>query len=231
MTEFTKWRSLVDGAEISAIPDGLVDNFNSVDDNPVGPYEEDFDLSNFYTGAVDEFQRSNEQSFSGQTSLAIPSTDDDTVIHSEQGDGLPNYPSPGDTFSSFWYFGSETSWGDVSVGLSYGIPTDNIGTADAGYLMFINDGPQLELRKDGVTQDSDGGMSQIEAEFFEIEIQYGDSVVDHEATVFILDNDGNRDSTDASVSFSDAEHENNSFGLQENHDSAIDNYLDNIIIG
>ena len=100
MTEFTEWRSLVDGERISAIPDNLVDNFElsaDVDgaDEPFGPYLEGDDLSTFYSGDLGDFERTDSSpTIEGDFSVHISSSDtlDSAAIISTPGDELPRYP-------------------------------------------------------------------------------------------------------------------------------------------
>ena len=92
MTEFTEWRSLVDGEPISTIPDGLIDNFELEGSEPAGIYDDEDDLDSFYFGS-NEFEIVDSSLGSGQRS--VESTDTTTDAHvkiSEPGDGLNEYP-------------------------------------------------------------------------------------------------------------------------------------------
>ena len=97
MTEFTTWRSLVDGAEISDIPDGVVDNFEDADSDPAGPYASGETVSDFYQGSTGSYERTTSDVVEG--SKALRDTDDDGTnsMWSVPGDGLPQYLSEGNT--------------------------------------------------------------------------------------------------------------------------------------
>ena len=94
---FTKWRSLIDGQEVSAIPDRVVDNFEDVDSDPSGPYEDGQDITDYYNGDVDNFERTTSNVLEGGHALAVITDGTTNQIYSMPGDGLPRYPKAGET--------------------------------------------------------------------------------------------------------------------------------------
>ena len=97
MTEFTEWRSLVDGAVIAAIPGILVDNWNNEDDEEEPGIYNDIGLSDVYSLDVDRFSRVTDESVIGDFALSRSDDGDEPVILSWPGDGLNRYPDAGET--------------------------------------------------------------------------------------------------------------------------------------
>jgi len=108
MTEFTTWRSLVDGAEIIAIPESVVDNFEDSDDvdgaeEPFGIYDDGEDIVDYYphsNGEEDGFYRDS-GGLVGEFRARFddPSNQNTGSRWSLPGDGLNYYPQPGDTIA------------------------------------------------------------------------------------------------------------------------------------
>ena len=92
MTAFTTWRSLVDGAEISVIPDEVVDNFEDADGDPAGVYEEGETISDYYTGSTGDYARSTSNVEEGEQALETTGGDTGSAIFSTPSDGLNRYP-------------------------------------------------------------------------------------------------------------------------------------------
>ena len=133
MTEFTKWRSLVDGEEISAIPDSVLDNFEPADGDPAGPYDDGDNLETYYTIHTGDFERSDSDPIKDDFSLSRTETagGDGSFIISRPGDGLPTYPDPGESVSAI------IDGQDQFPGLIAGCPdTDQVD----GYALLIRDG-------------------------------------------------------------------------------------------
>ena len=103
MVDFTggTWRSLIDGQEVSAIPDGLVDNFENADADPAGVYETGETIADYYSQDTADFARTTETVFNG--GHALEATSDNVDIVSTPGDGLPNYPSQPVTIEYYYY--------------------------------------------------------------------------------------------------------------------------------
>ena len=105
MVQYTEWRSISDGSIISSIPDVLVDNFEDSQDvdgaeEPFGIYGPDEDLSDYYKGDLANYARTTDDPAIGDYALEWQSNQNlryDTVVISEPGDGLPNYPEQEDT--------------------------------------------------------------------------------------------------------------------------------------
>jgi len=96
MGRFSKWRSLVDGEEISALPDSVVDQFEKYE--PGGSKQ----LSDNYStqrGSLSDWEISTTTVIEGDQSLL---TDGSAVeLYSNSSDGLNYYPTRGDTVD-FW---------------------------------------------------------------------------------------------------------------------------------
>ena len=84
--------------DIVAIPDSVVDNFEESDADPAGPYGDGDDLSTFYSGSLDQFDRttSGPAINNHAVSTDAPNTNDHGIV-SNEGDGLPRYPEPEET--------------------------------------------------------------------------------------------------------------------------------------
>ena len=103
MTEFTTWRSLVDGANISAIPDKTILQPNSDDLTHFSGDTGDFDIND------------NNPLFEGPLSLKYPQ--DGSVLTITSSSGLENYPQVGKTHSFFvnpqFDSGSDEAWARI----------------------------------------------------------------------------------------------------------------------
>ena len=140
MTEFTTWRSLVDGEEIVAIPDGVVDNFEDADADPAGPYEDGEDITDYYGGATAGFARTTDNAVEGDKSLNGNQAESNEFIISEPNDGLPNYPDFGDTISFLL-----EDRGDIS--LPGAVYNGALGTDDTGYAAIIDTRDEIAIRR------------------------------------------------------------------------------------
>ena len=108
MVDFTggTWRSLVDGAEISAIPDSEVDSFEQYE--PGG----DNNLSDNYFGDTGNFEIHTDSDpvspiYDSTQSLHVEESDGTNVAIGSQ-TGLDNYPEVGDTFELYVYIQDAT---------------------------------------------------------------------------------------------------------------------------
>jgi len=87
-----------DGSTVfSAIPDGVVDNFESRTADPAGPYESSDTIADFYSGDTGGFTRTTASVAEGSNALAVSAGS--AAIFSHPGDGLAEYPQEGDTVS------------------------------------------------------------------------------------------------------------------------------------
>ena len=83
---------------IDAIPDSVVDNFESVDSDPAGVYDDGEGLSDYYKGATAAYERTTDNVPVGDHALRATDTDaTDLILLSEPGNGLNRYPEKGDT--------------------------------------------------------------------------------------------------------------------------------------
>jgi len=105
-----------DGSTVfSAIPDSVVDNYNSKSAEPKGPYDSGTTLSDFYTASdMSVFERDTTNPMDGDGSLRI-TNDANSVqyIWSTPGDGLPIYPDDGDNLNALIQDGAES--GDTDL--------------------------------------------------------------------------------------------------------------------
>ena len=79
-----------------AIPVNVVDNFESADGDPAGPYESGETIADYYRGDTASFERSQTGVIEASWSLRWTGTPGDE-IWSIPGDGLPNYPTATET--------------------------------------------------------------------------------------------------------------------------------------
>jgi hypothetical protein len=102
MVNYTEWRSLSDGRIISATPDSVVDNFEDADADPAGPYASGETITDYYTITAGDFSRTTSNAIADSYSLERTSASGNVysdAIVSLDGDGLPIYPTEGETVS------------------------------------------------------------------------------------------------------------------------------------
>ena len=89
---------------IDAIPDSVVDNFESVDSDPAGVYETGETLDDYYNGGLAEWSRNTSDVVEGDKNVEAEMGDNvDHVIISQPGDGLNRYPEAEDTLVSLMW--------------------------------------------------------------------------------------------------------------------------------
>ena len=131
MTEFTTWRSLVDGDEIFAIPDFL-DNW---EDAPDGLYESDETIVDYWSGSTGDYERSTDADYRGDFGLVTVGTSDPGFIHFD-GDE----PAEGEAVSALFKRGEN----DANPTIYAAVPDDQ---SDQGYgLYFTSLGVGLVIR-------------------------------------------------------------------------------------
>ena len=104
MTEFTTWRSLVDGEEISAIPDILVDNFELEDSDPLGVWKDGETPNDRYpqeSGQSGTFEFVTDANEAIEGERYLKNDTDSGYLISQEGDGLNRYPEKGDVFEGY----------------------------------------------------------------------------------------------------------------------------------
>jgi len=231
MVDFTggTWRSLIDGSEVSAIPDSgvLIDNFEDDDGDPIfhdgdgneiaGPYGDGDSLSDFYSGNVGDFSRVSSDVLEGGNALQKDKdSSDDDGIYSLDGDGLPYYPEPGDVFACLLRDDSDRH-----------IPYFCWGVQDdprEGYVAAIDEGGDEGFRL-GILEDDESSVdykettsqSIVAGDWYDVELEWG---TDGEiiATLYSIDEDEFdpedppsdwRESEESTLSFSDTNFEDN----------------------
>jgi len=181
----------------TAIPDGVVDNFEESDSDPPGPYGSGDDISTYYTTISGTWARTTtaiKNAQSVERATASGSADSDAII-STPGDGLPTYPSDGETVSGLIRTGS-----GVTPGLLAGVNTSLEGYS----VLLVNGSSTLLSRFDGAGSrtDLDTGPDPGAGDF-EVVINppaSGESSIS--ASVYSLDGSLNRDTQIASLSAS-----------------------------
>ena len=132
---FQKWRSLIDGQEVSAIPDSVVDNFEEI------LYEDEGNtLGDYYAGDLSGFEREQSIVFEGDFSLNVVGGRDSISSTS----GLPNYPGQGDTFSVWEY--EVGSVNNTDAGILFGVQFEG-SDPDSYYTRVRPNGDRIQLFK------------------------------------------------------------------------------------
>ena len=136
---FTKWRSLIDGQELLAIPDNVVDNFEDAGGDPAGFYEDGETLSDYYSGDTGDFQRFSTDDAEGDTAVERTSQGENWIL-STPGDGLNRYAVAGETVAWLGYDPSGQQFaGPVFLGA-------NPNSLD-GYSFVIRGGDGLRIER------------------------------------------------------------------------------------
>ena len=197
MSNFTTWRSLVDGEEILAIPDSAV--FHP-DDN---------DLDNFQGDTGD---------FSIDSSPALPDLETGKSINGDGREisstsGLDSYPEQGQQFACYLYAES----GGPTPAMTWAVQT--AGSEDDMYNMFFReDDEELEIRKrengssTPLAENTDVGVT--DGEWYDLEVDWE---TDGTITGRIYDVDqstGERQSELGSVSATDTTFDSGGAGIR-----------------
>ena len=197
MVDFTggTWRSLIDGSEVSDIPDSVVDNFEDATATPLGVYEDGQEISDYYGGDTAAFSRDAGAAKEGDFGLRRSTSDTFTVITSNPGDGLNRYIKVGETWRCWVKVPSTESFTD-SISVIFGHSSNT--ALDDGYLLMPREdsGKFLFLqRRDGgtVTDIASESISWPTNEWFEIE---GHHEADGSFTGKIFDDQGSQIGSD-----------------------------------
>ena len=113
---YEQWRSIIDGINI-AIFDSVVDNFEPDDGDTSGPYADGEDLSTYYSemgNGLNEWERTS-NGIIGNIAAERVNDGNEPVIWSTPNDGLPNYPSAGDTVRYLIYTAQAQSFVALNV--------------------------------------------------------------------------------------------------------------------
>ena len=191
MTEFTTWRSLVDGAEISAIPDAVVEDWER--SNPLDDWSND----------TAEFAVSTTDPIEGEASLESVNGNANTII--TKSSGLEETPSKGRVFSSVL---RDPGGGDILPGFAYGWGGSS-GNWQGYEAFLVPSGDEVTLRRydGGALGDSDSFSNILNVDFsastqtaYEVEVEWHDgsgSEPDNEHVVTVYDYDTSASEDDA----------------------------------
>ena len=192
MTEFTTWRSLVDGDEISDIPD-----------DPILRPESN-DLDNF-DGDLDNFSIEDSPTLTQDLVVRGDEPRDEFAYSTS---GLDVYPESGQKFA--WYHRATSVLGSLFFGVQDSDPTNN-------YVLYTND---FELYKDGEEDggrdgsllDSGDDSELVEDEWFEFEVTWRNDGIDIDAYE-IDQSTGDRGNKIATLSSSDTDYQEGGIGF------------------
>ena len=182
--------------EFSAIPDGLVDNFEEL------LYEDEGKtISDRYAGNTAQYERNTDSPvIRGDYSLKHTGSDQNTPMVSVD---LPREPVRGDTFAYFAYPDNQTP---VSIVFGY--------TSDSETYALTFSGDNFRLYKDGFGGDEvigDTPVSLSGGEWYDVEIDWADPTIT--CRVFSVDqSSGDRQSEEASFSADDTDYDNGQCG-------------------
>ena len=218
MSNFTTWRSLVDGEEISAIPDSVIDNF---EEDPDGPYNGD-NLTDFYSdgafGGKESFEITTSNPIEGNRSLFQDETSTSQEIISLPDDGLPNYFEKGQT-AAFLVQGS-----GADGRFCFGAPNTN-DYYFAG--ISIRDNIiELNGRNDGSVLSASTSVSLASNEAYQGRVAWHDGTGERSEDVIVFDVfewDGERGEKLAEVEDVDATLSGSGVGWATSMNSADDN--------
>jgi len=229
MVDFTggTWRSLIDGEEVGAIPDSVVDNFNDDDAEPAGLYNGN-SLSDFYEGAQNGIpsgvSRDTSRVFEGSHSLEVDAGAADGVI-SRPTDGLNRYWSPEDD-GKLVFNAYVPSDGASSPTVNYGV----ISGEFSGYQLRLGHSgysTNVVMRKivdgdDGGNFGDTGGISLFD-EWLKVEYDWDGENHTHE----IFDSDGN---LLFSGDGSDTDYDGEGIAITQSYQESGAGWIDNIRI-
>ena len=211
MTEFTTWRSLVDGEEIIGIPDSVVEDFER--DDPLDDYDGD---TEDYSTTSDAIQGSTSISSTGDSGEAIQLVD--VVVDS--------LPEKGDEFS-YLVEGRDDDAGPIVM---WGVPDP---ADDDGYEVWVNipDDEILFNDRTGSTLDSES-VSLSANQVYEVVVDWQDND-DIDIEVFEFDEEEfNRGESVATLSANDDTHaDNNGIAFRSQGGSSPTNVFDWVVIG
>ena len=211
MTEFTTWRSLVDGAEISAIPDSVVF------------LPEEDDLDNFGGATSDYVIDSSQPKFNTEftdLSLKVDAVRPDYIGSLS---GLNRYPKVGETHRVAIFLEDTDSWPRVHFGC------DSVSGVSNSYSVNLrrpNDEDRLEIdryddgdRNSGIADINNVGLNV--GEWHEVEILHE---ANGDMTVTLFDNNGSEiDSLNHNddTHITDGEYDGNGIGIVADFDDSI----------
>ena len=194
MTEFTTWRSLVDGEGIIAIPDSSIDNFEWG-----GP------VADRYEGATSEWEINTDNPIlSGDFSLKQTGSSSDLIFATEStsDDEPPVTKSQDDTPFNIWRaFGDELP--DSGAGLIFGLQDSN----NFYKAQMSNDSLRLRKSSNGSFDDlASTTFSAVSNGFYKIEVaEWGAGSDNDEITIRVEDESENEIAT---ITGTDSEFEN-----------------------
>ena len=177
--------------DLPEIPNSVVDNFEDDDAEPTaGPYGDGEDISDYYNRDTGGYSRVSGGLGSGDFALEHTGEEDDIV--SEPGDGLPNYPEPGDKMRLLIRESSDRSVphflfsGNIN-GSFDGYSVDfNPDTVSLGRIDDFSDGDAIFNRKTELDSESDSDITTETTFWVEIDTpsESGDDEGDIEVRVY-----------------------------------------------
>ena len=224
MVDFTggTWRSLIDGQEVSATPDSVVENFERSD-----PIDD-------YSGNTEDASVETTDTIEGDQSLQWGSSDGGNEIHTDFSVDGPT-PSKGDVFSVLYkdqggkpgfYFASKDGNG---ISTMYGME----GNAP-------QDGSTINFQKNASTQTegswdtdaSDGDVYELVFVWHDGNYDKAEDTLEFEAFEWDVDNWERGPSASDNLTFSDSDHIGNpEYGFYSGDDSTSNRVYDFVVIG
>lgn len=157
--------------QANTLPESVVDNLESNDSEPFGPYAPGETLAEYYRGDTGAVTRASSDSIEGDYYLEVTDSNGPHQIYSISGDGLPRYPKYGEIISFYVY---DDSYETNNPGILYGVDENNNGIN--GYLVYFNSTynyVEIQRIDDGGETSIDTGASVLNSNtLYEIEIEW-----------------------------------------------------------
>lgn len=171
--------------QANTFPDNVVDNLESNDSEPFGPYVPGETLAEYYRGDTGAVTRASSDSIEGDYYLEVTDSNGPHQIYSIPGDGLPRYPEYGEIISFYVYDDdSETN----NSGVLYGVYENDNGID--GYLVYFNSFygyVEIQRLDDGNKTSIHIGPSELVSNtLYEIEIEWHDGTGSRSAGTHVI---------------------------------------------
>ena len=195
MVDFTggTWRSLIDGSEVSAIPDSVV----------LQPKTNDLDQ---FTGDTDSFEIQTSVSFGDEDETVEGERNggDQTIVSTS---GLDNYPSVNQRLGCLIQLSE-----DARIHIGFGVQS---GDSSNRYEFSVREGDNqdIAIRKDGSVEDTDTATVDANTTY-QLHWYWRDESPKIEGELFEAEDDPLEDSPLASVSLDDSEYTSGGISLK-----------------